>query len=86
MPHVLVQDTLKGLQEMGVYARKRAEHAKRIAVTGSVGKTGTKEMLKLVLSAQGQTIASAASYNNHWGVPLTLARMPNQTMVCLKLV
>ena len=78
-PCVLVSDTLKALEDMGVYARNRAQSTKRIAVTGSVGKTGTKEMLKLVLSDQGQTTASAASYNNHWGVPLTLARMPKET-------
>ena len=51
-------------------------HAKVIAVTGSVGKTGTKEALLLALAADGETHASAASYNNHWGVPLSLARCP----------
>ena len=78
-PHILVPDTLKGLEGMGLYARNRATQAKRIAVTGSVGKTGTKEMLKLVLGDQGKTTGSVASYNNHWGVPLTLARMPQDT-------
>ena len=47
-----------------------------IAVTGSVGKTSTKEALRRVLGAQGETHASAASFNNHWGVPLSLARCP----------
>jgi UDP-N-acetylmuramoyl-tripeptide--D-alanyl-D-alanine ligase len=47
-----------------------------VAVTGSVGKTSTKEMLALAFAAQGDTHASIASYNNHWGVPLSLARMP----------
>ena len=56
-------------------ARKRTS-AKVIGVTGSVGKTGTKEALRLALSQQGATHASAASYNNHWGVPLSLARCP----------
>jgi UDP-N-acetylmuramoyl-tripeptide--D-alanyl-D-alanine ligase len=56
-------------------ARARAR-AKIIAVTGSVGKTGTKEALRLALSRSGQTHASLASYNNHWGVPLSLARCP----------
>ena len=56
-------------------ARIRAD-AKIVAVTGSVGKTGTKEALRLCLSALGATHASEKSYNNHWGVPLTLARMP----------
>ena len=53
--------------------------AKIVAVTGSVGKTTTKEMLRLALEASGRTHASAASFNNHWGVPLTLARMPPDT-------
>ena len=56
--------------------RARARDAKIIAVTGSVGKTGTKEALRLALSRDGETHASAASYNNHWGVPLSLARCP----------
>ncbi|MEM6898061.1 MAG: Mur ligase family protein, partial [Pseudomonadota bacterium] len=47
-----------------------------VAITGSVGKTSTKEMLRDVLTPQGRTHAAEASYNNHWGVPLTLARMP----------
>ena len=49
------------------------------AITGSVGKTSTKEMLLSMLGDQGRTHASVASYNNHWGVPLTLARMPQDT-------
>ncbi len=53
--------------------------AQIVAVTGSVGKTSTKEMLRVALSASGETHASAASFNNHWGVPLTLARMPRET-------
>jgi UDP-N-acetylmuramoyl-tripeptide--D-alanyl-D-alanine ligase len=59
----------------GQAARPRSR-AQIIAVTGSVGKTGTKEALRLALSADGETHASAASYNNHWGVPLSLARCP----------
>jgi len=53
--------------------------ARVVGVTGSVGKTSTKEMLRTVLSRQGKTHAAEASYNNHWGVPLTLARMPEDT-------
>ncbi|MEH3148502.1 MAG: UDP-N-acetylmuramoylalanyl-D-glutamyl-2,6-diaminopimelate--D-alanyl-D-alanine ligase [Methylobacterium frigidaeris] len=61
----------------GLAAAARARTAARVvAVTGSVGKTGTKEALRHVLAAQGPTHASVASYNNHWGVPLTLGRMP----------
>jgi len=72
---VLVPDSLEGLAALGRFARARSE-ATCLAVTGSVGKTSTKEMLRHVLSAQGPTFAAAASYNNHWGVPLTLARLP----------
>jgi UDP-N-acetylmuramoyl-tripeptide--D-alanyl-D-alanine ligase len=75
---ITFSDTLKGLEKLGAAARDRAP-AKRIAVTGSVGKTGTKEALKVALGASGATHASEASYNNLWGVPLTLARMPADT-------
>lgn len=77
-PLVKVADTLEALNALGRAARKRAQ-AKVVAVTGSVGKTGTKEALRLILSEQGPTHASAASYNNMWGVPLSLARMPADT-------
>jgi UDP-N-acetylmuramoyl-tripeptide--D-alanyl-D-alanine ligase len=69
-----VEDTLKAMERLGVAARVRSK-AKIVAVTGSVGKTTAKEMLRVMLTACGATHASAASYNNHWGVPLTLARM-----------
>ncbi len=74
-PLLLVDDVLQGLRDLARAARQRTQ-AKIIAVTGSVGKTGTKEALRLALSADGETHASAASYNNHWGVPLSLARCP----------
>ncbi|MEJ1161557.1 UDP-N-acetylmuramoylalanyl-D-glutamyl-2,6-diaminopimelate--D-alanyl-D-alanine ligase [Prosthecomicrobium sp. N25] len=73
--YVVVDDVLEALRRLGVAARARTG-AKIVAVTGSVGKTSTKEALRLVLSAQGRVHASVASFNNHWGVPLTLARMP----------
>ncbi|GLS46526.1 UDP-N-acetylmuramoylalanyl-D-glutamyl-2,6-diaminopimelate--D-alanyl-D-alanine ligase [Methylobacterium brachythecii] len=66
---------LDAMRALGIASRARS-HAGIVAVTGSVGKTGTKEALRHVLSAQGETHASVASYNNHWGVPLTLTRMP----------
>lgn len=75
---LIVKDVLEALKELGQAARVRTD-AGVIAVTGSVGKTSTKEALRLVLSEQGQTHASVASYNNHWGVPLTLARMAQKT-------
>ena len=70
-----VDDTLLAMGRLAVTSRARAK-ARVVAVTGSVGKTSVKEMLREMLGACGPTHASAASYNNHWGVPLTLARMP----------
>ncbi|MEL6465447.1 MAG: UDP-N-acetylmuramoyl-tripeptide--D-alanyl-D-alanine ligase [Pseudomonadota bacterium] len=77
-PLLVVDDVLRALEALGVAARARTE-ARVVAITGSVGKTSTKEMLRAILSDQGRTHASVASYNNHWGVPLTLARMPAET-------
>ncbi len=74
-PLLIVRDTQAALTALGAFARTRFEGAV-VAVTGSVGKTTTKEMLRTILSACGPTHAAAASYNNHWGVPLTLARTP----------
>ena len=71
----VAHNTLRALEGLGGAARTRTK-ARIAAVTGSVGKTTTKEMLRHVLDAQAPTHASVASYNNHWGVPLTLARMP----------
>src|SRR6266702_2534030 len=74
-PLLVVDDVLAGLVDLAHASRARLD-AQIIAVTGSVGKTSTKEALRRVLGAQGETHASAASYNNHWGVPLSLARCP----------
>ncbi len=74
-PLLPVPDTLEALNALARAARARSE-ARIVAVTGSVGKTGTKEMLRLMLGAEGQVHASDKSYNNHWGVPLSLARLP----------
>ena len=74
-PLLVVTDVLEGLRDLARAARARSP-ARIIAVTGSVGKTGTKEALRLVLAHSGPTHASLASYNNHWGVPLSLARLP----------
>jgi len=74
-PLLRVGDTLAGLGALGAAGRARCA-GQVAAVTGSVGKTGTKEMLRLLQASLGPTHAAAASYNNHWGVPLTLARMP----------
>jgi UDP-N-acetylmuramoyl-tripeptide--D-alanyl-D-alanine ligase len=72
---IRVEDTLRALEDIARAARRRSG-ATIVAVTGSVGKTGTKEMLRLCLEGLGPTHASEKSFNNQWGVPLTLARMP----------
>ena len=73
---VRVGDTLEALNGLGRASRARATDTVVIAVTGSAGKTGTKEALKLALAPSGSVHASAKSFNNHWGVPLSLANMP----------
>jgi UDP-N-acetylmuramoyl-tripeptide--D-alanyl-D-alanine ligase len=75
---LIVPDVLEGLADLGRAARARTG-AKVVAVTGSVGKTTVKEMLRKTLAGQGRTHAAEASFNNHWGVPVTLARMPIDT-------
>jgi UDP-N-acetylmuramoyl-tripeptide--D-alanyl-D-alanine ligase len=74
---IKVEDTQAALEALG-RARRGAVSARIAAVTGSVGKTSTKEALRHLLGLQGRTHASAASYNNLWGVPLSLARMPRE--------
>ncbi len=74
-PLLIVPDVLEALTALGAAGRARTR-ARVIAVTGSVGKTSTKEMLRAVLAGQGSVHAAEASFNNHWGVPITLARMP----------
>lgn len=75
LPLLIVPDVLEGLIDLARASRARSK-AKVLAVTGSVGKTSTKEALRTMLAAQGETHASVASFNNHWGVPLSLARCP----------
>jgi UDP-N-acetylmuramoyl-tripeptide--D-alanyl-D-alanine ligase len=77
-----VDDTLAALARLGGFARNRFA-GRLVAVTGSVGKTTTKEMLRAVLGAFGPTHAAVASYNNHWGLPLTLARTPLAADWCI---
>ena len=74
-PMIVVPDVLTALEAAGTAARARTR-ARVIGVTGSVGKTTTKEALRVALGACGSVHASDKSFNNHWGVPLTLARMP----------
>ncbi len=77
-PLLHVNDTMTALEKLGAAGRARSQ-AKIIAVTGSAGKTGTKEMLSIVFGALGKTHASKKSFNNHWGVPLSLANIPKDT-------
>jgi UDP-N-acetylmuramoyl-tripeptide--D-alanyl-D-alanine ligase len=72
---IVVPDALQGLVDLARHARARCG-AQIVAVTGSAGKTTTKEMIRTVLGAAGPTHASIQSFNNHWGVPLTIARLP----------
>jgi UDP-N-acetylmuramoyl-tripeptide--D-alanyl-D-alanine ligase len=76
---VLVPDVLEGLEQMGVAARIRASAARRGTITGSVGKTSLTQAVSKGLALAGRSHASIKSYNNHIGVPLTLARMPRDT-------
>lgn len=77
-PLLVVNDTLRALEDLGRFARRRTA-ARVIAITGSIGKTGTKEALRTALVGQATVFASEGSLNNHWGLPLSLARMPRDT-------
>ncbi|POF61589.1 UDP-N-acetylmuramoyl-tripeptide--D-alanyl-D-alanine ligase [Novacetimonas maltaceti] len=79
---LMVGDTLAALNAMAAFARARFA-GRMLGVTGSVGKTTTKDMLRHALGACGPTHWAVASYNNHWGVPLTLARLPASAMFCV---
>ena len=78
-PAIQVTDTFHALEQLGVAARDRAVHARRAAVTGSVGKTSVTQAIAAALKLAGPSHNSVKSYNNHIGVPLTLARMPRDT-------
>jgi UDP-N-acetylmuramoyl-tripeptide--D-alanyl-D-alanine ligase len=81
MPHpniLQVADTLKALEKLAHASRARTS-ARVVGVTGSVGKTGTKEMLRVALSAHGSTHATSGNYNNHIGLPLSIANLPPDT-------
>lgn len=78
VPALLVADSLKALRDLGKAACKRSG-ARRIAVTGSVGKTSVKEAIYAALNSSVKTHRSIKSFNNHWGVPLTMAVMPKDS-------
>jgi UDP-N-acetylmuramoyl-tripeptide--D-alanyl-D-alanine ligase len=75
---IVVPDSYEGMYDLARAARQRAS-GQMLAITGSVGKTSTKETFRLILSTFGKTHAPVKSFNNHWGVPLTLCRMPRDT-------
>ena len=76
-PLIRVPDTMKALVDLGRAGRRRSQ-ARIASVTGSVGKTSTKDALRAMLLAQARTSASAASFNNHVGVPISLSRLPRE--------
>ncbi|MDB5432899.1 MAG: UDP-N-acetylmuramoylalanyl-D-glutamyl-2,6-diaminopimelate--D-alanyl-D-alanine ligase [Caulobacter sp.] len=76
---IVVEETLKALEKLGIAARVRAPQTRRAAVTGSVGKTSVTQAVRAGLELAGRAHSSVKSYNNHIGVPLTLARMPADT-------
>ena len=78
-PYIAVGDSFVALEQLGVAARERAVTARRGAVTGSVGKTSVTQAVMAGLTLAGRAHSSVKSYNNHIGVPLTLARMPRDT-------
>ena len=75
---IVVKDTLRALQSMAKYRRKHTS-AKIVAITGSVGKTSAKEMLKIALSEYGKTYATSGNYNNHIGLPICLCNLPESS-------
>ena len=77
-PALIVKDSLQAMRDLGVAARNRCQ-AKRIAITGSVGKTSLKEAIAEICISEGSCHKSLKSFNNHWGVPLTLATMAAST-------
>lgn len=74
-PHLVVKDTMRALEDLGAFARAQVS-AKVAAITGSVGKTSSKEALTQLLAAQAPTYGSRGNLNNNFGVPLSLARLP----------
>jgi UDP-N-acetylmuramoyl-tripeptide--D-alanyl-D-alanine ligase len=82
-PHILVEDVLLGLARLATYVRSELRDLKVVGITGSQGKTTTKDLLLSILKAEGETIASLASFNNELGVPLTLLRCTKKSKYCI---
>ena len=82
-PHVLVADTGKALIDLAIYLRSKLPELKIVGITGSQGKTTTKEFLHSILKLEGETVATAGNFNTEIGVPLTLLRCNEQTKFCI---
>jgi UDP-N-acetylmuramoyl-tripeptide--D-alanyl-D-alanine ligase len=82
-PHVLVTDTGKALIDLAIYLRSKLPELKIVGITGSQGKTTTKEFLNSILKLEGETVATAGNFNTDIGVPLTLLRCNEQTKFCI---
>jgi len=82
-PHILVGDVLVAIAKLASYVRGELKGLKVIGITGSQGKTTTKDLLFSILSNEGETIASLASFNNELGVPLTLLRCTDRSKYCI---
>ena len=79
LPQILVRDTTKSLYDLAAFARRRLK-GKVIGITGSVGKTSTKDSLAFLLSCYGKTYATIGNLNNQYGVPLTLCNIPKDVL------
>ena len=82
-PHVLVADTGKALIDLAIYIRSKLPELKIVGITGSQGKTTSKEFLHSILKLEGETVATAGNFNTDIGVPLTLLRCSEQTKFCI---
>ena len=82
-PHVLVADTGKALIDLAIYLRSKLPELKIVGITGSQGKTTTKEFLNSILKLEGETVATSGNFNTDIGVPLTLLRCNEQTKFCI---
>lgn len=82
-PHILVGDVLLALAKLAAYVRRELKDLKVIGITGSQGKTTTKDLLLSILTAEGETVASIGSFNNELGVPLTILRCTKESKYCI---
>lgn len=81
---ILVEDTLKALTDMAIYLRQH-RNVKVVGITGSVGKTSTKDMIYSVVSTQYKTLKTLGNYNNHIGLPLTVLRYCDEDVMILEM-